>query len=61
MTFHDEVESVRREVAALKRKGVNKIIAVGHSGFTTDKRIASEVQDIDIIVGGHTNTFLYTG
>ena len=40
---------------------VNIFIALGHAGFEIDKRIAREVEDIDIVVGGHTNTFLYTG
>lgn len=59
--FLDEVQSVRREAKELKHKGVNILIAVGHSGFKTDKRIAREVEDIDIVIGGHTNTFLYSG
>ncbi|CAG2203071.1 CD73 [Mytilus edulis] len=45
----------------LKNQGVNKIIALGHAGFNVDKKIALQVEDIDIVVGGHTNTFLYTG
>ena len=30
-------------------------------GYTKDKEIADKVVGIDIVVGGHTNTFLYTG
>lgn len=41
--------------------GVNKIIALGHSGFTVDKNIAQKVKGVDVVIGGHTNTFLYTG
>lgn len=59
--FLDEVESVRREAERLKKQGVNILIALGHSGFTVDKKIAREVEDIDLVVGGHTNTFLYNG
>ena len=39
----------------------NKIIAVGHAGYNMDKKIASNVDGLDIVVGGHTDTFLYTG
>ena len=42
-------------------RGVHIIIAVGHSGFKIDQKIAKEVEDIDLVVGGHTNTFLFTG
>lgn len=41
--------------------GVNKIIALGHSGFTVDQRIAKKVRGVDVVIGGHSNTFLYTG
>ncbi len=34
---------------------------MGHSGIEMDKKIASEVEDIDVLIGGHSNTFLYTG
>ncbi|XP_078036024.1 protein 5NUC [Augochlora pura] len=59
--FLDEVASIRKEVKRLKTQGVNILIAVGHSGFEVDKKIAREVEDIDIVIGGHTNTFLYNG
>ena len=59
--FLDEVANVRREAEELKRQGVNILIALGHSGFEMDKKIAREVEDIDIVIGGHTNTFLYNG
>ncbi|XP_015438965.1 PREDICTED: protein 5NUC-like [Dufourea novaeangliae] len=48
-------------VKQLKSQGVNILIALGHSGFDVDKKIAREVEDIDLVIGGHTNTFLYNG
>lgn len=42
-------------------EGVNILIALGHSGYTKDKQIALEVTEIDIVVGGHSHTFLYNG
>lgn len=59
--FLDEVDSVRREAKELKKQGVDILVAVGHSGFDIDKKIAREVEDIDLVIGGHTNTFLYNG
>ena len=41
--------------------GVNIITALGHSGFKMDQRIAKEVDGVDLVVGGHSNTFLYHG
>lgn len=57
----DEVSSITEEAKRLKAQGVDILIGVGHSGYDADLKIASEVPDIDVIIGGHTNTFLYTG
>lgn len=52
---------MKKETKKLRDSGVNIIIALGHSGVEMDKIIAKEVEDIDVIVGGHSHTFLYTG
>ena len=52
---------MRTEVEKLKSDGVNIIIGLSHSGYAKDKIVAAEVADIDIIVGGHSHTFLYSG
>lgn len=59
--FQDEVQALQVEVDKLKTLGINKIIALGHSGFETDKLIAKKVSGVDVVIGGHSNTFLYTG
>ncbi|KAK2846099.1 hypothetical protein Q7C36_010953 [Tachysurus vachellii] len=61
LRFEEEVAALQREVDKLITNGVNKIIALGHSGFETDKEIAKKVRGVDVVVGGHTNTFLFTG
>ncbi|XP_077588046.1 5'-nucleotidase [Stigmatopora nigra] len=61
LKFEDEVASLQIEVDKLHTLGYNKIIALGHSGFDVDKKIAKRVRGIDVVIGGHTNTFLYTG
>lgn len=45
----------------MKNKGVNIIIALGHSGYEVDMDIAKNCPLIDIVIGGHSNTFLYSG
>lgn len=59
--INDEIPAIREEAKKLKKQGVDILIALGHSGFNIDKKIAKEVEDIDIVIGGHTNTFLYRG
>ena len=45
----------------INEEGVDKIIAVGHAGYNLDKELAAAVEGVDVVVGGHTDTFLYTG
>lgn len=61
LVFEDEIAALQPEVDKLKTLNVNKIIALGHSGFEMDKLIAQKVKGVDVVVGGHSNTFLYTG
>lgn len=56
-----EIPSITAEAKRLKKDGVNILIALGHSGFEMDIEIAKQVEDIDLVIGGHTNTFLYSG
>lgn len=61
LKFEDEVTSIRSEVTNLQGQGVNTIIALGHAGFALDTKIATEVEGVDVVIGGRTKTFLYTG
>ena len=54
------LDSVRSEVTRLQSEGVNIIIASGHAGIDVDKEIA-KLEGVDIVVGAHTETFMYTG
>jgi 5'-nucleotidase len=56
--FTDPVGAVQAEVDALTAEGVTKIIVVSHSGYEVDKRVAAETTGVDVIVGGHSNTYL---
>lgn len=49
------------ETEALRKKGVNIIIALGHSGYDVDMDIAKNCPLVDVVIGGHSNTFLYSG
>ncbi|KAH9633896.1 hypothetical protein HF086_002927 [Spodoptera exigua] len=57
--YEDEIPAIRREVKKLKAQNVNIFIALGHSGFLKDLDIAREVEDLDLVIGGHSNTFLW--
>lgn len=61
VTFENDLESIQKEAKNLTDNGVNIIVAITHIGYPREKQIAAEVKDVDIVVGGHTNTFLYHG
>jgi 5'-nucleotidase/2',3'-cyclic-nucleotide 2'-phosphodiesterase/3'-nucleotidase len=65
LDFRREVDVARDAVKALKKQGATVIIAVTHIGVETegskfegDQTLAREVPGIDLIVGGHSHTFL---
>nr|XP_022291712.1 5'-nucleotidase-like [Crassostrea virginica] len=58
LQFKDVVDSVKAEVQRIKSK-VDILIGVGHYGYGNDIKLANAVPELDIIVGGHTHTFLY--
>jgi len=58
ITFTDPAPAAQAEVDKLTADGVNKIILLSHSGYEIDKYIADATTGIDVIVGGHTNTYL---
>jgi len=60
--FLDEVESVKQEAKRLQsEEGVSIIIATGHAGYDIDLKMAEEIEELDLVVGGHSHTFLFTG
>ncbi|XP_030554704.1 protein 5NUC-like [Drosophila novamexicana] len=56
--FAEEIVSINAEAQKLKDQGINIIIALGHSGYQKDQEIARDCPDIDIVIGGHSHTYL---
>lgn len=56
--FTDPSEAVQGEVDKLTAEGVNKIIVLSHSGYVVDQQVAANTTGVDVIVGGHSNTYL---
>ena len=61
VVFQSVAEYVGAAAAALEEAGVNKIILLSHIGYAEDQNIAATVPGVDVIVGGHSHTFLGTG
>ncbi len=64
--FLDPVETAQKMVDILKENNCDLIICLSHLGYSTDKPtqevsdmiLAESVNGIDLIVGGHTHTYL---
>lgn len=53
-----QIEAVKKLVAELKKKNIHLIIAATHIGIGNDKELAKAVPELDLIVGGHSHTYL---
>jgi 5'-nucleotidase len=58
LLFVDQTEAASKCVRELEREGVNKIVVLSHLGYREDLELASSVEGIDVIVGGHSHTLL---
>lgn len=59
LVFHENlVEITQEQVDSLSAQGIDKIILLSHIGYAPDLEVAQGVSGVDIVVGGHTNTFL---
>ncbi len=61
VTVNPDLTSVANaEVKKLKGEGANIIVALTHIGVGPDQELASKVNGIDVIVGGHSHTLIQT-
>ncbi len=56
--FGDPVSAARLAVAEFAERGIDKIVALTHLGYTNDMALARAVPQLDVIVGGHSHTLL---
>jgi 5'-nucleotidase / UDP-sugar diphosphatase len=53
VTISDQYSAARKQVRALREAGAGIIVALSHSGIAEDRLLASRVDGINIILGGH--------
>jgi 5'-nucleotidase/UDP-sugar diphosphatase len=59
IVFSAELVTIANSIAEdLSAKGINKIILLTHIGIQNDRRIAPQLSNIDVIVGGDSHTLL---
>ena len=59
--FRDASETLAEQVRQLESQGVHCIIALTHLGLPMDRKLARTVDGVDVIVGGHTHSYLGPG
>ena len=60
VTIADEIKTAKKVVAELRSKA-DIIVLISHCGQEVDRRLASTVPDIDVIVGGHSHSRFPSG
>ena len=65
MTYTDPIAAANKEAALLRKKGCDFVVCLSHLGYefmdatkVCDKHLAAKTANIDLIIGGHTHTFL---
>ncbi len=56
--FADIASSVAAQVAELQKQAIDKIVLLCHDGYMEDRTLAAQIDGIDVIVGGHSHTYL---
>lgn len=57
-SFGIREEEVAKNVAAARAEGAELIVLLSHNGFDVDRKLASRVQGIDVLLSGHTHDAL---
>ena len=48
-------ETIQKNVDAARAKGAELVVLLSHNGFDVDRKVASRVNGIDVILAGHTH------
>lgn len=58
VVFRDEVETAQKYIDELQEKGINKIVLLSHVGLDNDKKYATQLSGVDIIIGGDSHSLM---
>lgn len=58
LTINAPIEVARKLVPQLRKKA-DIVVAITHIGVDEDRKLAAQVPGIDVIVGGHSHTYLF--
>jgi 2',3'-cyclic-nucleotide 2'-phosphodiesterase (5'-nucleotidase family) len=60
ITVTAELTALQAAVNDLQAQGIDKIVGLTHIGYDVDLSLAQVITGVDVIIGGHSHSFLYT-
>lgn len=58
VVYEDPIEVSNKVAALLKAKGCDLVLCLSHLGIQMDERLVAKTRNIDVILGGHSHTFM---
>jgi len=58
VVYENPIEVSNEIAALLKKKGCDVIVCLSHLGIQMDERLVAKTRHIDVILGGHSHTFM---
>ena len=58
LSFGIREEAVQKHVDTARKQGADLVVLLSHNGFDVDRKMASRVKGIDVILAGHTHDAL---
>lgn len=55
LSLEETIKNTQIEIDKMKSQGINKIVLLSHIGKDLDEKLASSLDGVDIIVGGHSH------
>lgn len=56
--YKDPIQVSNEVAALLKAKGCDLVVCLSHLGIQMDERLVAKTRNIDVILGGHSHTFM---
>lgn len=58
VVYKDPVQVSNETAALLKSEGCDIVVCLSHLGIQTDERLIADTRNIDVVLGGHSHTFM---
>jgi 5'-nucleotidase len=59
ISFQDGEKSIRQAVGELQMQGITHIVLLSHAGIQIDRQLATRIEGLDVIIGGHSHSLFH--